>query len=206
ARGGAASQVGVPAEACRRAVPRRFALRRKPEPLPASAKSRVMRRVLAFRHVPFEGLGRIEPELRERGIQADYADLYQPGAPSPDLANYAALIVLGGPMSIHDDLDHLRREESYIREAIARGTPVLGVCLGAQLIAHSLGAEVRKNPVKEIGWFELNLTTAAQHDPVFAGLGPRESVFHWHGEMFDLPAGAALFASSRPSADQSLQL
>src|SRR5690242_16914479 len=114
-------------------------------------------RILVFRHVPFEGLGRIEPPLRARGFEIAYADLYRQGA-AADPADCAALIFMGGPMSVNDPLPYLRAEEVYIREAIARGTPVLGVCLGAQLIAHALGAAVRRNPAKEIGWFDIAFT------------------------------------------------
>ena len=159
-------------------------------------------RVLAFRHVPFEGLGRIEPVLRARGIEFDYADLYQPALAPIDPSAYSALIFMGGPMSVNDPLPYLRREESYIRDAIGRGTPVLGVCLGSQLIAHALGAAVRRNPVKEIGWFDLDFTAAAARDPLFAGLS-RETVFHWHGETFDLPPGAELLASSQRCRNQA---
>jgi GMP synthase-like glutamine amidotransferase len=165
-----------------------------------------MGRVLAFRHVPFEGLGRIEPVLRARGYEIDYADLYLSGAPLPQTDAYQALIFLGGPMSVNDPLPYLRREEEFIRAAIHRGTPVLGVCLGSQLIASALGAAVRRNPVPEIGWFELEFTPAARHDPVFGGLTAPETVFHWHGETFDLPPGAELLASSQLCRNQAFRL
>ena len=78
--------------------------------------------------------------------------------------------------------------------------------MGAQLIAHALGAEVRKNPVKEIGWFELNVTTASRLDPIFSGMRPGEPVFHWHSETFDLPPGAELLACSRRCANQAFRI
>jgi GMP synthase-like glutamine amidotransferase len=163
-------------------------------------------RVLAFRHVPFEGLGRIEAALNAFSYDIDYADLYAQDAPLVDPAVYSALIFMGGPMSVNDDLPYLRREEGFIRDAIERGVPVLGVCLGAQLIAHALGAQVRRNPVKEIGWFEIQFSAAAQEDRLFAGFGRSETVFHWHGETFDLPAGAVLLASSERSKNQAFRL
>ena len=135
-----------------------------------------MPRILTFRHVPFEGLGRIEPVLRAHAYDIDYADLYLPAAPLPDITRYHALIFMGGPMSVNDDLPYLRREEQYIRDAIARGIPLLGVCLGAQLIAHALGATVRRNPVSEIGWFEIEFTQFARRDPVFQVLTARTLV------------------------------
>jgi GMP synthase-like glutamine amidotransferase len=163
-------------------------------------------RVLAFRHVPFEYLGRIEPELERRGIGIDYADLYQPGAESPDPARYAGLIFMGGPMSVNDGLPYLEREARWIAQAVEAGRPVLGVCLGAQLIAKALGARVYRNPVKEIGWFAIELTGEGAADPLFAGAGPRETVFHWHGESFDLPAGAQCLASSANCRHQAFRV
>ena len=95
--------------------------------------------VLVFRHVPFESLGLIEPALSQRQIPVEFADLYQEDAPLPDIAAYDALIFLGGPMSVNDDLPYLRHEMELIRQAVERQQPILGVCLGAQLIARALG-------------------------------------------------------------------
>lgn len=152
-------------------------------------------RVLAFRHVPFEGLGRIEAVLRSHGCEVDYADLYQEGAPVPEIESYDALIFLGGPMSVNDNLEFLRMEMDCIRRAISLDRSILGICLGAQLISLALGATVRSNPVKEIGWYDLYFTATAAGDRLFEGLS-RETVFHWHGETFDLPPGGELLAWS----------
>jgi GMP synthase-like glutamine amidotransferase len=165
-----------------------------------------MSRILAFRHVPFEGMGLIELALEAHQIHFDYADLYDHPSPPADPSEYDALIFMGGPMSVNDDLPYLRREEEYIRQAIGRGVPVLGVCLGSQLIAHALGAEVRRNAVKEIGWFEVELTEAGRNDPVFEAFRSIEPVFHWHGETFDLPPGAELLASSERCRNQAFRL
>ncbi len=162
-------------------------------------------RVLAFRHVPFEGLGLMEPVLQAHGIAVEYADLYQPGAAVPDIAPYDALIFLGGPMSVNDDLPFLHVETDCIRRAVAADLPVLGICLGSQLIARALGAAVRRNSVKEIGWYDLHFTEAAAGDSLFDGL-ERETVFHWHGETFDLPAGAVLLARSDRCAHQAYRI
>ena len=161
-------------------------------------------RVLAFRHVPFEGLGLIEPALAMRRIEVDYADLYQAGAPRPEIASYDGLIFLGGPMSVNDGLPFLQQEMELIRQATAVSQPILGICLGAQLIARALGAAVRRNPVKEIGWYDLHFTEAASGDRLFDGLS-RETVFHWHGETFDLPPGGELLASSELCRHQAFR-
>jgi GMP synthase (glutamine-hydrolysing) len=162
-------------------------------------------RVLAFRHVPFEGLGLIAPVLAKRDIDVDYADLYEAGSAMPDIAAYDALIFLGGPMSVNDDLPYLGGEMELIRRAMARRQPILGICLGAQLIAHALGAKVRRNSAKEIGWYSLRFSEAAENDRLFHGLAA-ETVFHWHGETFDLPPGAELLASSDLCRNQAFRI
>jgi GMP synthase-like glutamine amidotransferase len=163
-------------------------------------------KILAFRHVPFEHLGRIQSALESRGIGFDYADLHGECASPPNPADYAGLIFMGGPMSVNDGLPYLEREMAWIAEAVERGQPVLGVCLGAQLIAKALGGRVYRNPVKEIGWFDIEFTPAAASDPLFASARPRERVFHWHGETFDLPHGAVHLAHSAACRHQAFRV
>lgn len=162
-------------------------------------------KVLAFRHVPFEGLGRIAPLLERRGIGCEYADLFQDNRPLPVISDYDGLIVMGGPMSANDSLPFLDRERDLIHEAIRRGQPLLGICLGSQLIARVLGAAVLRNPAKEIGWFDLDFTAAASDDTLFGGIGGPENVFHWHGETWQLPPGAELLASSQLCPNQAFR-
>ena len=161
-------------------------------------------KVLVFRHVPFEGAGRIESVLAARGIRLEYADLYHPGATAPDPDAYSGLIVMGGPMSANDDLPYLRCEMEILRRAVAGDRPVLGICLGAQLLARSMGARVMRNPVREIGWFDLQFTAAAAADPLFTGIGSTP-VFHWHGETFELPDRAEWLASSERCRHQAFR-
>ncbi|SPE36551.1 Glutamine amidotransferase class-I [Candidatus Sulfopaludibacter sp. SbA6] len=160
--------------------------------------------VLAFRHVPFEGAGLMHPVLRQRGISIEYVDLYGGAAP-PDIAAAAGLIFLGGPMSVNDGLPYLKQEMDFILAAVGRQQPVLGICLGAQLIAKALGAGVHRNPLKEIGWFDIHLTEAAAADPLFAGVNRKETVLHWHGETFDLPRGSVRLAYSDACANQAVR-
>jgi GMP synthase (glutamine-hydrolysing) len=163
-------------------------------------------RVVAFRHIPFEGLGHIQPVLEERGITIELTDLYHPAAKAPETETAAGLIFMGGPMSVNDGLPYLEREMDYIRKAANAGQPVMGVCLGAQLVAKAMGARVYRNPAGEIGWFDIHPTSAARQDCVLRGVGDSETVFHWHNETFDLPPGAALLASSERCRHQAFRL
>ena len=162
-------------------------------------------KVLAFRHAPFEGAGLIAPSFEERGISLDYADLYRPAAPAPSIASYDGLISLGGPMSANDPLPFLDLERQLIAQAIATRQPLLGICLGSQLIARALGADVHRSPVKEIGWFDVRFTPAASADPLFSSLAAPESIFHWHSDTWDLPPGATLLASSDACPNQAFR-
>jgi GMP synthase (glutamine-hydrolysing) len=162
-------------------------------------------KVLVFRHVPFEGVGYAGDSLRERGIDCEYADLYKEGASTPDIAAYAGLIFLGGPMSATDPLPYLDRERALITQAAERGQPMLGICLGSQLIARSLGADVHRNGEKEIGWFDIHFTADAADDSLFGGIRGPETVFHWHGDTWELPPGAHRLAWSQACQNQAFR-
>ncbi len=163
-------------------------------------------RVLAFRHVAFEGLGLIEDALALRGVDFDYCDLYRPGASIPPLDPYSGLIFMGGPMSVNDELPFVLDEMRVIERAAARGLPQLGVCLGSQMMARALGGRVYRNSQKEIGWFDIELTEEGASDPVLGRLGAKETVFHWHGDTFDLPTGAQLLAHSQRTRHQAYRM
>jgi GMP synthase-like glutamine amidotransferase len=162
-------------------------------------------RTAVLQHVPFEGLGSIGDWLAARAdARVTFVRLFQgealPPADSADL-----VIALGGPMSVNDEALYpwLRDEKRFLAEAVGSGTPVLGICLGAQLIASALGARVYPGPAKEIGWFPVFA------EPAQAGAFrfPAETtVFHWHGETFDLPAGALHLASSAVCRHQAFQV
>jgi len=161
-------------------------------------------RILAFRHAPFEGVGLIAAALD--GVAIAYADLYLDPPVRPDPAAYDALIFLGGPMSANDDLSFLHEEVAIIEQAIARRQPVLGICLGAQLLAKALGAAVRRNAAPEIGWFPVHLTDAGREDRLLGQLANPFEVFHWHSDTFDLPEGATHLASSEACRNQAFRV
>jgi GMP synthase (glutamine-hydrolysing) len=163
-------------------------------------------RVVVFRHVPREGLGLIELELRQRGIQIVNANLNQEGAAVPDIRYAAGLIFMGGPMSANDPLPYLEQEIRIMRKAAGRRQPILGICLGAQLLAKALGAEVRRNPLPEVGWFEIQLTDAGAADPILGAMNRTETVLQWHGDTFDLPEDAVWLASSERCPNQAFRI
>lgn len=162
-------------------------------------------RVLAIRHVPYEGLGLIEPALAARGIGLEWEEI---GARVDDerLKEFAGLILMGGPMSVNDPEPWVEAELDLILHAAKRDLPILGVCLGAQLIAKAFGARVYRNTVKEIGWFETRWTEAAASDPLLCGLPDPCQIFQWHGETFDLPANSVWLARTQTCAHQAFRI
>ncbi len=160
--------------------------------------------VHVLQHVPFEGLGSIEAWLAARGAALTYTRFYESSA-LPALDALDMVIAMGGPMSVNDEaeLPWLRDEKRFLREAVGLGLPVLGICLGAQLVASALGARVHPGPHKEIGWFDVEATPTPGDCFAFP---ERCKVFHWHGETFDLPPGAVRLARSQACENQAFQL
>jgi GMP synthase (glutamine-hydrolysing) len=166
-----------------------------------------MRRLLVFQHVSFEILGTLHPLLKARGFRIRYANFGRHPDAHPEVTRYNGLVVLGGPMNV-DDLKrhpHLAVEVELIRQAIDQGLPVLGICLGAQLIAKALNAPVYANRIKEIGWYDVCPTPAAKDDPLFGDFSEVEKIFQWHGDTFELPAGAVHLAASRTCPRQAFR-
>lgn len=160
-------------------------------------------RVHVLQHLPFEDLGNIFPVLQMRNAQISYTHFFEnPQLPSPD--SFDLIIIMGGSMSVNDEEEYpwLKAEKQFIREAIHHNVSLLGVCLGAQLLASALGARVYRNTQKEIGWFPVRRVSAP---PGCFSLPEEGLAFHWHGETFDLPQGAIHLAESNACRNQAFQ-
>jgi len=161
---------------------------------------------LVIQHVAVEGPGLLGAALRERGVELRTVRVFA-GEPVPTRCDADALVVMGGPMGVYEDdrYPHLGDEMRLIESARAAGQPILGTCLGSQLLAAALGARVYPNTCKEIGWHEVELAEAARDDALLAGAPARFTPVHWHGDVFDLPAGAVSLARSALTAHQAFR-
>jgi len=166
-----------------------------------------MPRLLIFQHVPYEILGTLDPMLRTAGFRNRYINFGRQPDAQPDVSTVDGLIVLGGPMNCDqsDRYPHLKTEIESIRRMIESEKPVLGICLGAQLIARALGARVMPNKPKEIGWYELNPTADGRTDPLFSHFADSQMIFQWHGDKFDIPHGATHLATSPDCPNQAFR-
>lgn len=163
-------------------------------------------RIHVLQHVPFEDIGSMAEWFRQRGAQLSYTRFYEADAQLPELVGIDLIIAMGGPMSVNDEstLPWLVTEKAFLREAIANEVAVLGVCLGAQLIASALGAQVQPNAEVEVGWFPVwRADMVGEECFTFP---PRIELLHWHGETFALPADANLLASSEACRHQAFQI
>jgi GMP synthase-like glutamine amidotransferase len=160
-----------------------------------------------IQHVAFEGPGAIAEWARERGHSVSVTKLFgREKLPSVD--DFDFLVIMGGPMSANDDakFDWLAGEKQLIAEAVREEKPILGICLGAQLLAQVLGASVYPNREEEIGWFPVRLTLQSERSRLFSGLPATMKVLHWHGETFDLPQSAVLLAESNLCRNQAFEV
>ncbi len=162
--------------------------------------------VLVLQHIACEPPGEYETVLRERGASLHRVELDE-GEPLPPWRDFDAIVAMGGPMSVNDDADlpWLTGEKRAIGEAVRAGVPYFGACLGVQLLAASLGAQVYAGPEPEVGVLPVTLTPEGVADPLFAGLPPAFPTLQWHGDTFDLPDGATRLASSPAFPNQAFR-
>ena len=158
-----------------------------------------------LQHVPFEGLGSIEAWLRNAGHEITCTRFFESEEP-PSRDDIDFLIVMGGPMSVHDEDRYpwLALEKAFVRSVIQSGKPVLGICLGAQMIATAMGGQVYPNPFKEMGWFPVRAVMS--DNPSIFTFPESMEAFHWHGETFGLPPGAIRIAESEGCENQAFQI
>ncbi|HEY2219513.1 MAG TPA: type 1 glutamine amidotransferase [Gaiellaceae bacterium] len=165
-----------------------------------------MNRALVLQHIECEPPGAYEDVLHDEGWELVRVELDEDDAlPGPE--GFDAIVAMGGPMSVNDEdaLPWLRAEKELIAAAVRADTPFFGACLGVQLLASALGSKVYPGPEPEVGLLPVRLTEAARSDPVFAGLPEEMLTFQWHGDTFDLPAGATRLAGSPAYANQAFR-
>jgi GMP synthase (glutamine-hydrolysing) len=164
-------------------------------------------KLLVCQHVPFEILGTLNPLLKEAGFRIRYVNFGRDPEAQPNLDGYDGVVILGGPMSVNDTRNHphLRTELDLIRRAIDRRMPLLGICLGAQLIAKALGAGVSRSSQVEIGWYDIAPTADAVEDPLLRHFDPSERIFQWHSDSFELPTGAVSLATAPDCPNQAFR-
>ncbi len=161
-------------------------------------------KIHSIHHVEFEGLGVIEKWIKNKNQSLSSTQLYA-SQNLPEINDFDCLIVMGGPMGIYDDKDYpwLTNEKKLIDKAIVAQKTVIGICLGAQLIADVLGAEVYPNKHKEIGWFPIELTSEGKSHPYLSDIPETFDAFHWHGDTFTLPDNAVHLAESSVCKNQA---
>lgn len=159
-----------------------------------------------LQHVPFEGIASIDNWVKTNGHTVEGTKLYAGETPA-EVIDFDMLVVMGGPMNIYEEDKYpwLAEEKKYIKKAVTAEKTVLGICLGAQLIADVLGARVYKNTHREIGWYPVTLTREAKNTTVFNSLPEKFTAFHWHGDTFDIPPGAVRTAASEACPNQAFE-
>jgi GMP synthase-like glutamine amidotransferase len=160
-----------------------------------------------LQHVYFESPGNIAAWINENQHELTYTKFFEKG-PLPPPDDFDVLLIMGGHMSVHDEKEFpwLRQEKQWVADAIRKQKKILGICLGSQIIAETLGTKVYPNEEKEIGFMPVYFTETAKQHPYFNHFGEKSTVFHWHGETFDLPAGAVRLAYSTRCLNQAYLL
>lgn len=167
-----------------------------------------MPKILVFQHVAHQILGTLDPLLRQAGFRIRYVNFGRDLDARPELNGYDGLVVLGGPMNADetDAYPHLAHEIAVIRDAIARERPMLGICLGAQLLARALGSPVERARAHEVGWYDVAMSDAAREDAILGHFDPVERLFQWHEDTFEVPSDGVHLASSEICPNQAFRV
>lgn len=161
-----------------------------------------MKPVRIFRHITCEGPGYFAEVLDNYNIPYELICIDKGEIPPPDISDVSALVFMGGPMSVNDDLPWINQELAIIRKAVSENLPVLGHCLGGQLISKALGGIITANPVKEIGWLPVQKINNTVSNEWLTNFSDNTKLFHWHGETFSIPDGATAILKSQHCAHQ----
>lgn len=164
--------------------------------------------ILIVKHIDIEGPGTLGDFLSQRGEAFRIVELGAGESLPEDPRAFKAIVVLGGPMNVDEEhiYPFLKPEIAFIQKTLAAKVPFLGICLGSQLLAKAAGAKVIPSPVKEIGWYHIQLTPDGEKDPLFKGFKNTDPVYHWHGDMFQIPHGAHLLATATGCPHQALRV
>src|SRR3972149_5397585 len=167
-----------------------------------------VKKAVVIQHVPHEGLGAIGNALAAFGISAEFVRVYRGERVPAVLERGTLLIVLGGPMGVYEAERYpfIKDELNLLEKAFKKDSPVLGICLGSQLMAKAAGAKVWKGDKKEIGWYDVELTGDGATDELFLSFPKKFRVFQWHGDTFDVPQGSRLLASSVDFPNQLIRI
>lgn len=164
--------------------------------------------IFIIKHIDIEGPGTLGDFLEGKNIPYQIIDLGA-GQPLPsDFSKMDAVVVLGGPMNVDEEhlYPFLKVENQFIQDILKYKIPFLGICLGSQLLAKAAGAKVVKSPVKEIGWYNVQLTKEGLQDPLFKDFKQDEPIYHWHGDMFEIPSQGKLLATAEGCPHQALKV
>ena len=164
--------------------------------------------IVIIKHIDIEGPGTLGDFLNAKNIPFKIIELGAGDALPTSLEGIDAVVVLGGPMNVDEEAKYsfLKAELAFIQKVLAQETPFLGICLGSQLLAKAAGALVVKSPVKEIGWYHVEITPDGKNDPFFKGFKADEKIYHWHGDMFQIPQKGTLLATAKGCPHQALKV